>query len=126
MEALNQLVIEAFDFAVGLGVTRRRSIVMDVVSLDECLEMLGSELFSIVRDDLNGLPVSPNDVFQDLDRSSRGTFFEGPGESSGGGIINGGDYVSVAVICLEQFPDEVNLPEFESLFDTIRVNCRRV
>ena len=67
LEALCQFVVQALDFTVGLRMARGRSIVVDVVSLDESLEVFRSEFFSIVRDDLGRFSVGPNDVLQDLD-----------------------------------------------------------
>src|SRR5271169_4174299 len=123
LKVLNQLMIEALNFTVGLGVIGRRSIVVDLVSLDKCLELFGSELFSIVRNDLSGFPVGPDDVFEDLYNSCSGAFLEGPGKGSRGCIVDSGYDVSIAMVCFKQFPDEVDFPELESLFDTVGVNC---
>src|ERR1700736_1246242 len=67
LEALCQFMVKALDFTVGLRMARGRSIVVDVVSLDESLEVFRSEFFSIVRDDLGRFSVGPDDVLQDLD-----------------------------------------------------------
>jgi len=123
LEALHQFVIEMFDFAICLGVARGRAVVVDVVPLDECLEFLQCELFSSVSIDLSGFPISPDDVFQELDCSSCRTFLEGPGEGSGGRIVDGSDDVPVAMVCLDEFSHKIEFPEFKSLLDAIGVDC---
>src|ERR1700736_4839590 len=67
LEALCQFVVQALDFTVGLRMARGRSIVVDVIPFDEGLEVLRSEFFSIVCDDLGWFSIGPDDVFQDLD-----------------------------------------------------------
>src|ERR1700685_897026 len=117
--------IQTFDLAVCLWVTWRRAVMVNIVTLDKSLEIFRSELFSIIGNDFRRLSVRPDDMFDDFDRCRRGTFFESPGKSCGGGIVDSGDEVAVSVIRLEQFTDEIDFPEFESLLDAVRVNCRR-
>ena len=56
-------MIEGFNFAIGLEMTWRCTVVLDIVLLDECLEFLGSKFFSVVSNDLSGFSISLNDVF---------------------------------------------------------------
>ena len=45
-------------------------------------------------------------------------------ERLGGCIVDGGDDVPVTMVCLDEFSNEIEFPEFESLLDVIRVDCR--
>jgi len=115
-------MVEVLNFTVSLRVTGRRSIVINLISLDKYLELFRSELFSIIHNDLNGFPISSDDDFQDLYSGSSRAFLKGPGKSFTSSVVNSSDDVSIAMVHFKQFLYEVNFLELESLFDIIGVN----
>src|SRR2546423_15594337 len=95
---------------------------MNTVPFEDNLKFLGSKLVTIVSNDRSGFSVSPDDIFQQFDRNNSRTLFESPSNGCGGYIIDRGDDVSVASDGLDQFSDEVDFPEFESVLDVVGVN----
>ena len=88
-------MVEAFNLAVRLRMCRGRSIVLNTVSFDHSLKFFRSELFAIVGENLNWLPVSQHDILQQLNGDGSRALFESPCDGSGRRIIDCCDDVSV-------------------------------
>ena len=122
LESLNYLVIEPFDLAVGLWMSRRGVVVSNMVPFDESFEFTASKLFSIVCQDLRGLPTLINDVFDQCCCCCAGLFGIRSRICLGCCQINHREDILVAVRRFDQRTYPVYLPEVECALLAVRMN----